>query len=300
MRPGRAHLPGLVLPAPEPPVPATRPEPCHDRRPRPRPRARCRAAAAGPPAAAAASAARGPSAPAQPPWRRVAPAHRAGPGGLGGPARVDRGAPPSGCSAETGIDFLHPRARELWAAAGADVDGHRVRLDGDLVDSLVARAPAEFTLHARNPDHDVHMGGDSVAFGAVASAPYVGDAGPGTSGGQPCRLRQPAPAHPEPQRAAPQRRLSGRADRPARLRAAPGGHPVDPDPDRQGAARLQPRGPAQHRLPGDGAHRPSGRRRRPWTRSRRSTRSSTPARRCATTSRCSRASCSTPRATRRW
>jgi trimethylamine--corrinoid protein Co-methyltransferase len=75
----------------------------------------------------------------------------------------------------TGVDFLHPRAREMWTAAGADVDGDRVRLDPDLVAGLVARAPAEFTVHARNPDHDVHMGGRSVAFATVASAPYVGD-----------------------------------------------------------------------------------------------------------------------------
>jgi trimethylamine--corrinoid protein Co-methyltransferase len=75
----------------------------------------------------------------------------------------------------TGIDFLHPRARELWAAAGADVDGDRVHLDPALVDGLVAQAPGEFTLHARNPAHDLHIGGDSIAFAAVASAPYVSD-----------------------------------------------------------------------------------------------------------------------------
>ena len=76
---------------------------------------------------------------------------------------------------ETGVDFLHPRARQLWAAAGADVDGDRVRLDPDLVATLVSQAPDGFTLHARNPAHDVHLGGSSVAFAAVASAPYVGD-----------------------------------------------------------------------------------------------------------------------------
>ncbi|MEP4649910.1 MAG: trimethylamine methyltransferase family protein, partial [Ilumatobacter sp.] len=31
--------------------------------------------------------------------------------------------------AETGIDFLHPEARRLLAAAGARVDGDRVRFD---------------------------------------------------------------------------------------------------------------------------------------------------------------------------
>jgi trimethylamine--corrinoid protein Co-methyltransferase len=77
--------------------------------------------------------------------------------------------------AETGIDFLHPRARALWSEAGADVRGDRVRIDPELVEQLVAQAPPEFTLHARNPAHDLRIGGDAVVFAAVASAPYVGD-----------------------------------------------------------------------------------------------------------------------------
>jgi trimethylamine--corrinoid protein Co-methyltransferase len=77
--------------------------------------------------------------------------------------------------AGTGMDFLHPRARRLWADAGADVDGERVRLDPDLVTGLVAHAPATFTLHAPDPAHNLQVGGDAVAFTAVASAPYVGD-----------------------------------------------------------------------------------------------------------------------------
>jgi len=77
--------------------------------------------------------------------------------------------------AETGMDFLHPRARTMWADAGADVQGDRVRMDPALVDSLVAHAPTTFRLHARNPARDVEIGGDAVVFSSVASAPYVGD-----------------------------------------------------------------------------------------------------------------------------
>ena len=200
---------------------------------------------------------------------------------------------------ETGIDFLHPTARRLWADAGADVDGDRVRLDPELVASLTATAPSDFTLHARNPDHDVHVGGDSVVFTSVASPPVRRRPGPRPPRGQPGGLRQPGPALARPQRGARLRRLPGRADRHPRLGPAPARHPVAADAQRQGPARLQPRRPAQHRLPGDGAHRPPGRRRDPGPASRRCTRSSTRARRCATTSRCSRGSCSTPRATSR-
>lgn len=76
---------------------------------------------------------------------------------------------------ETGIDFLHADARRRWADAGAHVDGERVRVDGELVAELVSRAPASFTLHAPDPAHDLEIGGDAIAFTAVASAPYVGD-----------------------------------------------------------------------------------------------------------------------------
>lgn len=78
--------------------------------------------------------------------------------------------------AETGVDFLHPVARRLWRDAGADVDGDRVRVDAELIESLLVSAPSEFTLHSRNPEHTLRIGGDSVAFTAVASPPYVSDA----------------------------------------------------------------------------------------------------------------------------
>ncbi len=87
---------------------------------------------------------------------------------------------------DVGIEILHAGARTLLAGEGADTtDGDpRVRFDPDLVVELIAHAPAEFTLHARDPAHDLRMGGDSIAFGAVASAPNVSGRGrprhPGT------------------------------------------------------------------------------------------------------------------------
>ena len=76
---------------------------------------------------------------------------------------------------DVGMDFLHPIACEMWTEAGADVDGERVRFDPELVTDLVGRAPAEFTVHAPNPARDLHVGGDSVVFTSVASAPNVAD-----------------------------------------------------------------------------------------------------------------------------
>jgi trimethylamine--corrinoid protein Co-methyltransferase len=77
--------------------------------------------------------------------------------------------------AEIGMDFLDATARELLGAAGADVDANaeRVRFEPGLIDELVATCPSEFRVYARNPHHDLIVGGDHVAFGSVASTPNV-------------------------------------------------------------------------------------------------------------------------------
>ena len=76
---------------------------------------------------------------------------------------------------EIGVQFAKPEARDLFSAAGQQVDGEVVRLDPDFVLEQVARAPAEFDVQARNPANSVHIGGDSMAFGAVYGSPFVRD-----------------------------------------------------------------------------------------------------------------------------
>lgn len=76
---------------------------------------------------------------------------------------------------DIGMDFLHPEAISLLAEAGAAVDGDRVRFDPGLIEAAIATVPPEFDLHARNPAHTVHIGGNSVVFSEVASAPNVSD-----------------------------------------------------------------------------------------------------------------------------
>ena len=78
---------------------------------------------------------------------------------------------------EIGMDFLDPDAREALRAAGATIaDGsERVRFDPDMVTETIRTAPSSFTLHARNPDHDLTIGEDWIAFGTVGSPPNVSD-----------------------------------------------------------------------------------------------------------------------------
>src|SRR5690349_5710446 len=74
---------------------------------------------------------------------------------------------------EIGVEFMDARARELFAAAGQKVEDKTVFLDPDFVLEQVAKAPREFDLQARNPANSVHIGGDSMAFGAVYGPPFV-------------------------------------------------------------------------------------------------------------------------------
>ena len=76
---------------------------------------------------------------------------------------------------EIGMDFLNSEAREICRQAGATVDGLRVRFDRALIEQTIRTCPAEFTLHARNPAHNVRLGGDWVAFAQMASAPNCSD-----------------------------------------------------------------------------------------------------------------------------
>ena len=73
------------------------------------------------------------------------------------------------------MKVLDAETRTLFEHAGATIDGEVVRFDPALVEVLITTAPGEFTLHARNPAHHLVIGGDHLAFGAVASAPNVTD-----------------------------------------------------------------------------------------------------------------------------
>ena len=74
---------------------------------------------------------------------------------------------------EIGVEFMDERALELFRKAGQRVEDNTVFLDPDFVLEQVAKAPREFDVQARNPEHDLHIGGDSMAFGAVYGPPFV-------------------------------------------------------------------------------------------------------------------------------
>ncbi|NVK30169.1 MAG: trimethylamine methyltransferase family protein [Gammaproteobacteria bacterium] len=77
---------------------------------------------------------------------------------------------------EVGLEFReNPAALERWKAAGADVNGTRVRAPRGMIRALCKTAPSEFTQVARNPARSVVIGGDNQVFVPVYGPPFVRD-----------------------------------------------------------------------------------------------------------------------------
>ncbi len=76
---------------------------------------------------------------------------------------------------EVGVDFGYGPALEVFAKAGCKVEGERVFFKPKFVEEQVAKAPSEFTLYARNPEKNVKIGGDGIAYIAAYGPPFVHD-----------------------------------------------------------------------------------------------------------------------------
>ena len=76
---------------------------------------------------------------------------------------------------EIGIDFRDdPEALSIWKAAGADVQGERVRMPRGMCRQLIqATAPREFVQHARNPARNVLIGGNNTVFAPAYGSPFI-------------------------------------------------------------------------------------------------------------------------------
>lgn len=76
-----------------------------------------------------------------------------------------------------GMRFLEPGSRKQLAQAGADVDeaSKMVRFDRELVKEKLALAPSEFGLRARNPEHNLRVGGRHILFASVGGPAFCSD-----------------------------------------------------------------------------------------------------------------------------
>lgn len=78
---------------------------------------------------------------------------------------------------DAGLEIRSAAARDILRKAGAAVDDETqlVRFGRDLVSAQLAYAPERFTLHARDPDRHLEVGGNRVNFGPVTGAPNIHD-----------------------------------------------------------------------------------------------------------------------------
>jgi len=76
-----------------------------------------------------------------------------------------------------GMRFLEPDSRALLAQAGAECDENSmmVRFDRGLVREKLELAPPSFSLRARNPQHDLFVGGNTTVFASIGGPAFCSD-----------------------------------------------------------------------------------------------------------------------------
>lgn len=81
---------------------------------------------------------------------------------------------------EVGVNFVNnPAALDRWREAGAMIEGERVRIPKGLARRLCKTAPSSYTQHARNPERNVVIGGNTLVCAPVYGPPFVRDAAGG-------------------------------------------------------------------------------------------------------------------------
>ncbi len=79
------------------------------------------------------------------------------------------------CLNRTGVEVRNAEARELLVAAGARVDGVRVRIPPHIIQDAVAASPRSFTLWGRDGQHQIQIVPDRVHFGPGLTNTYFVD-----------------------------------------------------------------------------------------------------------------------------
>lgn len=79
------------------------------------------------------------------------------------------------CLQRTGVNVLNEEARALLAAAGADVEGVRVRFPPHMVQDAIAATPRSFTLWGRDGKPRIQVVPDRVYFGPGPTCTYFVD-----------------------------------------------------------------------------------------------------------------------------
>jgi trimethylamine--corrinoid protein Co-methyltransferase len=84
--------------------------------------------------------------------------------------------------ANVGVEFPYEPALAAFQKHGVKTDGQRVYLTEDQVMNALSSAPEQFTIHARNPERNVVVGGGRPVFAPGYGAPFLVDAAPSRDG----------------------------------------------------------------------------------------------------------------------
>lgn len=79
------------------------------------------------------------------------------------------------CLNRTGVEVRNAEARELLAAAGARVNGARVRIPPHIIQDAITSDPRSFTLWGRDGEHRIQVAPDRVYFGPGPTCTYFVD-----------------------------------------------------------------------------------------------------------------------------
>jgi trimethylamine--corrinoid protein Co-methyltransferase len=79
------------------------------------------------------------------------------------------------CLERTGVNVLNAQARDLLSAAGARVEGERVRIPPYIIQDAIAASPGAFSLWGRDPRHHLQVMPGRVHFGPGPSCTYYVD-----------------------------------------------------------------------------------------------------------------------------
>ena len=95
---------------------------------------------------------------------------------------------------KVGVTFPQADALDVFKRHGVRVEAGRVYLTETQVMDAVNRVPKQFTLHARNPQRSVMIGGGSTVFAPAYGAPFLVDAEVGKRVRHPGRLSATSPS----------------------------------------------------------------------------------------------------------
>jgi trimethylamine--corrinoid protein Co-methyltransferase len=76
---------------------------------------------------------------------------------------------------EVGVSFPLDAAIDVFKRHGVKTDGHLVFLEESQVMRALETVPAQFTIHARNPERDVTIGDGQPVFAPAYGAPFLVD-----------------------------------------------------------------------------------------------------------------------------